>query len=78
MPIHFWVKLPAPIDELRALGELVENPYPQLTSRWDAANKQIGWDIPTVADVPDVRAAVDLTRPYQPQGGSMLMPTPPD
>jgi hypothetical protein len=73
-PIHFWIKLPLPIDGLQSTRQGVENPYPELSSRWDPANKQMGWSVPTMGDVPDVGTAIDLTRQYQPEDGPMVTP----
>jgi hypothetical protein len=74
-PIEFWIKLPLPLDELRDLGHPVHDPYPQLDSHWDSANKQWEWEIQTSAEVPEVRPAIDLTTSYQPESGPMPTPT---
>jgi hypothetical protein len=75
-PIELWIKLPLPLDELRNLGHPVNDPYPQFDSHWDSANKQWEWEIPTSAEVPDVRPAIDVTTSYQPESGPMPTPTP--
>ncbi len=65
-PIEFMVKLPASPD---VLG--LQNPYPQLASRWEQSTRQWGWLIPSVEDLPDVALAVDLAREHQPEKGPM-------
>jgi hypothetical protein len=74
-PIEFWIKLPLPPDELRTLGHRVDDPYPELASHWDSANKQWEWEIPTDAHLPDVGPAIDLTTKYQPESGPMPVPS---
>jgi hypothetical protein len=74
LPGDLWIKLPLAPDELRRVGHDVPNLYPQLTDRWDAANKQWRWAIPTLDAVPDVAPAIELTSRYQPASGPM--PTP--
>lgn len=73
--IEFRIKLPLAPDELRALDHDVANPYPQLSDRWDAANKQWNWEIPSSDAVPDVGPAIDLTSQYQPETGPMPTPS---
>ncbi len=68
-PIEYNVKLPAGPDELG-----LENPYPQLETRWDAGVRQWAWLVPTLADVPDVAAAIDISRASQPEKGPMKAP----
>lgn len=68
-PADFWIKLPLAPDELRRLGHDIPDPYPELESRWDAANKQWRWAIPTLQAVPDVASAIELTNRYQPSDG---------
>jgi hypothetical protein len=65
-PIEFMVKLPASPAQLD-----LQNPYPQLTSRWEESTRQWGWAVPTAGDVPDVTAAVDIARAHQPDKGPM-------
>lgn len=74
-PIELWIKLPLSPDELRELGHAVDDPYPELTSHWDAGNKQWEWEIPAGVEVPDIGAALDLTAKYQPESGPMPIPT---
>ena len=52
-PITFWIKLPDAPEALRQRGEPMDDPYPQLNSYWDAANKQWTWEVPGLDDVPD-------------------------
>ena len=65
-PIEFMVKLPASPERLG-----LPDPYPQLSSRWDEANRQWGWQVPSLGDVPDVASALDLAREHQPAKGPM-------
>lgn len=65
-PIEFAVKLP---DSPESLG--LQDPYPHLKSSWDAPRRQWTWAIPTLEDVPNVRLAIELSRPYQPETGPM-------
>lgn len=58
-PIQLWVKLPAPITELQIL-----DPFPELTSYWDAPNKQWEWEVPTPGAVPDVAEVVAIARQF--------------
>jgi hypothetical protein len=74
-PIELWIKLPLSPDELRQFGHAVIDPYPELSSHWDAANKQWEWGIRAIADVPDVGPAIDLTARYQPESGPMPIPS---
>lgn len=71
-PIEFAVKLPDSPDRLK-----LENPYPKLKSWWQAPSRQWTWAIPTLEDIPDVRLALDLSRPRQPERGPMPRPTDP-
>jgi hypothetical protein len=43
--------------------------------RWDAHNKVLRWDVPTIEAVPDLAPAIELTRRYQPASGPMTAPT---
>jgi hypothetical protein len=75
-PIEFAVKLP---DHPERLG--LENPYPSLKSWWHAPSRQWTWAIPTTADIPDIRLAIELSRRFQPDSGPMPPPldeAPPD
>lgn len=72
-PVEFCVKLP---DDPVALG--IANPYPQLKAAWHGTNRQWMWEIPTIADVPDLRAALDLSRDRQPASGPMPRAKPSD
>ena len=63
------VKLPAAPAELQ-----LDDPYPQLQASWAAADREWGWTVPDVALLPDVRAAIELTRPFQPASGPMKAP----
>lgn len=68
-PTQFGVKLP---DNPEKLG--LDDPYPQLKSRWDASHREWRWAIPTLEDIPDVSRAIELSRRFQPDKGPM--PTP--
>lgn len=68
-PIEFSVKLPDSPDRLG-----LPDPYPELDSRWDRAHRQWRWTIPTIADIPDVRLALELSRRFQPEKGPMEIP----
>ncbi len=73
-PAEFWVKLPLAPEDLRARGEIVPDLYPELQRRWDANNKQWGWEVPTLDACPDIAPAVKLTSRYQPVSGPMQTP----
>jgi hypothetical protein len=73
-PVELWVKLPGSPDELRGLGQTVDDPYPNLSAAWDAHNKQWEWQIPAISSVPEVGLAIDLTTQYQPDEGPMRLP----
>jgi hypothetical protein len=47
--------------------------YPELESRWDAANKLQHWAIPAVDAISDVVAAIELTGRYHPLTGLMVI-----
>ena len=74
-PIQFWIKIPIAPAELQALGHEAEDPYPQLSSFWDAGNRQWTWEVPSIGDTPDIGSAIDLAAPYQPDSGPMPIPT---
>ena len=63
---RFAVKLPAPPA---ALG--LASPYPDLAEDWDATEKQWGWTVPSVAEVPDVSLAFDMIQRFHPLAGPM-------
>ena len=71
-PTEFGVKLP---DSPEKLG--LDDPYPQLKSRWDASHREWRWAIPTLDDVPDVGLAIELSRRFQPDKGPMSTPQKP-
>jgi len=64
------IKLPEPPDQLG-----LQDPYPNLDSMWDSKHRHWGWFIPDVASVPDLGAAIDMTRPHQPESGHMRPPS---
>jgi hypothetical protein len=68
-PADFWIKLPAPPDELRQLGQDIPNLYPELESRWDRGNKQWRWAVTALDTIPDLGPAIELTSRYQPSDG---------
>ena len=68
-PIEFNVKLPLDPGELG-----LENPYPQLETRWDAGVRQWAWLVARLDEVPDVAPAIDASRRYQPEKGPMKTP----
>jgi hypothetical protein len=68
-PIEFAVKIP---DRPERLG--LEDPYPNLKSWWNAADRQWTWAIPTRHMVPDVTVALELSRALQPAKGPMPRP----
>jgi hypothetical protein len=65
-PISFGIKIQ---DNPAKLG--LADPYPNLESYWDDHNRQWNWRVPTIDQVPDVSAALDLALPYQPERGPM-------
>jgi len=65
-PIEFGVKLPR---EPENLG--VANPYPNLRSAWYSYSRQWMWEIPSVAEIPDLSRAMDIARDLQPITGAM-------
>jgi hypothetical protein len=68
-PVDLRLKLPA--DPAR-LG--LADPYPALRSWWEESSREWKWEVPTLADVPDVAAALDLARPHHPVTGPMPRP----
>jgi hypothetical protein len=70
-PLEFWIKLPLPVDELRARGQDVPQLYPELDHRWDGNNEQLTWKIASLDAIPDFRTAVNLTSRYQPPSAPM-------
>jgi hypothetical protein len=70
-PITFAVKIQ---DDPVKLG--LDDPYPELESHWDAADRQWTWAVPRVEVVPDVSKALDLALPFQPERGPMPPPLP--
>jgi len=65
-PVEFAVKLPETPERLG-----LSNPYPALRSWWHAASRQWTWAVPSLADLPNVGIAIDLSRPFQPPRGPM-------
>lgn len=63
------VKVPGPPDELGLL-----DPYPDLNSDWESNERDWGWTVPSVEQIPDVSAAIDLIRPFHPDSGPMRTP----
>lgn len=74
----WWSRLPVLAIKLpRSPAELgLTSPYPALQEIWNPNEKQWGWLIPSVTEIPDVRLAIDLTVPYQPASGPMVIPNP--
>jgi hypothetical protein len=68
-PVEFWIKIP---DDPAALG--LESPYPELSSRWDGRDRQWGWLVPSLDQIPDVTPAIEISRPFQPVSGPMPPP----
>jgi hypothetical protein len=68
-PCRLFAKIP---DDPKTLG--LVNPYDGLADRWDAHNRQWTWEIPTLADVPDVSQALAISLRYQPESGAMPPP----
>lgn len=64
--VQITVKLP---DSPLNMG--VENPYPTLSQTWDERRREWIWTIPSLGQLPDVRAAMKLTARYQPVSGPM-------
>ncbi len=59
-------KIPAPLEELGRA-----DPYPGLVSSWTERDREWGWTVPALADLPDVGQAVELARAFQPDSGRM-------
>ena len=68
-PVRLAVALPAEPQQLQ-----LTNPYPDLEERWGAGEREWGWVIKTVAQVPGVEAAVEIARKYAPESGPMVVP----
>jgi hypothetical protein len=60
------VKIPAPLEEVGRL-----DPYPGLEPSWTEGEREWGWTVPTIEEVPDAGPAVDLARSFQPDSGRM-------
>jgi hypothetical protein len=68
-PVRFAVKMP---DDPARLG--LANPYSELSSSWDANNRQWTWAVPSLSEVPDVATVLDISIKHQPLRGPMLPP----
>jgi hypothetical protein len=66
MPCRFWVKLP---DDPGTVG--LSDPYPDLGGYWVGRYRQWTWEIPAVAQIPDVGPALEVAVPLQPAAGHM-------
>jgi len=60
------VKIPAAPQQLG-----LESPYPDLMESWVEGEREWGWTVPRVEDVPDVERALELARPFNEGGGPM-------
>jgi hypothetical protein len=67
----YWRKMPRIAFKLPATpAELgIESPYPHLAEDWDPGEKEWGWTVPSVDDIPDLRLALSLVRSYVPTSG---------
>jgi hypothetical protein len=63
---RFAVKIPARLEEVGRL-----DPYPGLERSWNEAEREWGWAVPSLDDVPDVGPAVALAHSFQPESGRM-------
>jgi hypothetical protein len=63
------VKIPRPPGELGLV-----NPFPVLAEDWKANEREWGWTVPTVDEIPDIGVALDLVRPFHPESGGMIIP----
>lgn len=63
------MKIPA------APGELgLANPYPELEVSWGEAERDWGWTVPSIEQIPDVSVAIDLVRRFHPENGPLVGP----
>ena len=65
-PPRLAAKLPASPEELR-----IDDPFPELESFWRDTEKEWGWTVPSLANVPDVHKVIILADPYHPRSGPM-------
>lgn len=66
------IKIPAAPEELG-----LTSPYPDLVESWDAGEREWGWTVPRVEDIPGVERALELARPYNAGDGPMrAVPSP--
>jgi hypothetical protein len=49
----------------------LENRYLSLSDRWEALTRQWIWGVPSAVDIPDVEAAIEISRPYHAAAGPM-------
>jgi hypothetical protein len=47
------------------------NPYPDLRSWWNSADRQWHWEVEAIDAIPVVAKAIDLAKPFQPATGPM-------
>jgi SAM-dependent methyltransferase len=65
------IKVPLPLEELG-----ITNPYPDLHTFWQPKYKQVGWNIPSTDEIPDLGLAIEITRRYQPAAGVEMQTEP--
>ncbi len=65
-PVRLAVTVPGDLDQLG-----IEDPYPDLERRWTKAERELGWTIRSIDQIPDVGAAVQIARRYAPSSGPM-------
>jgi hypothetical protein len=68
-PVRLAVAVPADPQQLNLV-----NPYPTLETRWSTGEREWGWVIKTIDQVPDVGPAVEIARAYAPETGPMVVP----
>lgn len=70
-PVRLAAAVPADPQQLNLV-----NPYPALETRWIAGEREWGWIVKSVDQVPDVGPAIEIARRYAPASGPMVPPDP--
>ena len=63
-PVRLAIRLPEPPAALS-----LASPYPELEESWRDYDGEWGWTIPSVAEIPDLRSAVEIAARVHPATG---------